>query len=793
MSNWNFSMRDFGVDRARHPAILKEVAGMVRMGLVALVAIVMLGLPGPAEAQNYRFNSVAIEGNQRVDGATILSYAGIARGETVSAAELNDAYQRILGSGLFETVAIEPQGSRLVIRVEEYPTINRISFEGNRRLKDEDLEGFIESRSRQVFSPSKAERDAAVLTEAYEQNGRISARITPKVIRRSDNRVDLVFEIFEGGKIEVQRIGFVGNRNFSDRRLRRVIESKQAGLLRAIIERDAFVEERLQFDRQVLTDFYQSRGYVDCRVTSVNAELAQERDAYFVTFNVQEGQQFKFGEITTVSDLPNVDPEEYQDVLKIRPGVVYSPTLVENSVARMERLGIKQGVDFLRVEPRITRNDRDLTLDVEFALVRGPRVFVERIDIEGNTTTLDRVIRRQFDVVEGDPFNPRQIREAAERIRALRYFETAEVEAREGSRPDQVLVDVDVEETTTGSLTFGGSFSSADGFGLTLGFSERNFLGRGQRLTANVSASSDTANYNIAFAEPAFLGRNVEFGFATSLVETNTNNSLFDTIRGTLRPSLTFPVSENGRLQLDSSLGYSEMDDYPALIPALGGPVGGTGQSLLLAQEATQGGKFSSAIGYRYTYDTRRTGLNPNAGVLLDLGLEYAGLGGDQEYVISAVRLLGQTRIFNEEVTLRASLEAGAIDMLDNQTTRAVDRFTGQVMRGFDANGMGPIQGGEHLGGNYFAVAKFEADFPLGLPEEYGITGGAFYDVGAIWGLDNTFGGVQSSDFEARHVVGLSVFWESPFGPLRMNFSKALEKEPGDVERQFDITVRTEF
>jgi outer membrane protein insertion porin family len=595
-------MQDFGETQARRLGEAKRIAGLLRMGCVAFVAVVLLGLSGAAEAQTYRFNSVSIEGNQRVDGATILNYAGVARGETVSAAELNEAYQRILGSGLFETVTIEPQGSRLVIKVDEYPTINRISFEGNNRLKDEDLEGFIESQSRQVFSPSKAERDASVLTEAYEQNGRIAARITPKVIRRSDNRVDLVFEIFEGGKIEVQRIGFVGNRAYSDRRLRRVIDSKQAGLLRAIIERDSFVEDRLQFDRQILTDFYQSRGYVDFRVTSVNAELARERDAYFVTFNVQEGQQFSFGEITTVSDIPSVDPAEYQDVLKVRPGVTYSPTLVENSVARMERLGIKQGVDFLRVEPRITRNDRDLTLDVEFALVRGPRVFVERIDIEGNTTTLDRVIRRQFDVVEGDPFNPRQIREAAERIRALGFFENADVNAREGSRPDQVVVDVDVEETSTGTLSFGGSFSTDSGFGVQLGFSERNFLGRGQELTAQASLGGDTANYVIDFTEPAFLGRDVEFGFRASYQETDTNNTnLYDTTFGDLRPSLSFPVSENGRLSLYYNFVYGEMDDYAGTFtPAANPPTGG-----ILANETAIGGRFSSALGY--------VGLNPAA------------------------------------------------------------------------------------------------------------------------------------------------------------------------------------
>lgn len=757
----------------------------LRSAIVVLVMIFAVAAPDPAQAQTYRFNSVSIEGNQRIEAATILTYAGIERGETVSAGDLNDAYQRILGTGLFEQVEIEPRGGTLAISVIEFPTISRIAFEGNNKIEDEDLFGFIESQPRQVFSPTRIERDVAILTEAYQQNGRVSARVTPKVIRRSDNRVDVVFEIFEGRAIETQRIGFVGNRAYSDRRLRRVVESKQVGLLRALIAADTFVEDRLEFDKQVLQDFYQSRGYVDFRVTGTNAELARERDGYFVTFNVQEGQQFEFGEITTVSDIPEVDADDYQAVLKIRPGITYSPTLVENSIARMERLGIKQGVDFMRVEPRITRNDRDLTLDVEFQLVRGPRVFVERIDIEGNTTTLDRVIRRQFDVVEGDPFNPRQIREAAERIRALRFFETAEVNAREGSRPDQVVVDVDVEETTTGTLSFGGSYSSDTGFGLSIGFSERNFLGRGQAVTAQVSASADTATYNFAFAEPAFLGRDVEFSLQTSFQETDGNNSFYDTQQGLFRPALTFPVAENSRLSLFYSAGYSKMDDYPSVAQG--------GRSQILRTDSEQGGLFNSGIGYRFTYDTRRSGLDPNRGVLIDFGMEYAGLGGDLEFLKSSARLVAQTRVLSEEVTLRASLEGGSIDFLDNRNTRAIDRYTGQIMRGFESNALGPIQNGEHLGGNFYAVAKFDAEFPIGLPEEYGITGGAFYDIGSIWGLDSTAGGVQSEGFEARHVVGLSIFWTSPFGPLRLNFSEALEKEPTDIERQFDISIQTDF
>lgn len=749
--------------------------------VITAICLVVVTLSAPAQAQSYRFTDVSIQGNQRIEGDTILSFAGIARGETVSAGELNAAYQRILDSGLFETVEVDPQGNRLVIRVTEFPTINRIAFEGNKKLKNEDLAGFIQSKPRQVFSPTQAERDAATIAEAYAQNGRVSARVTPKVIRRSDNRVDLVFEVFEGGAIEIKRIGFSGNRVYSDRRLRRAIQSKQAGLLRALISRDTFVEDRIAFDRQVLTDFYNSRGYVDFRVTGVNAELARERDAYFITFTVQEGQQFRFGEITTISEYAGVEAKDYDDTLKLRSGKVYSPSVVENAIARMERLGVTQGVDFLRVEPRVTRNDRDLTLDVEFVLMRGPRVFVERIDIEGNTTTLDRVIRRQFDTAEGDPFNPRAIRQAAERIRALRFFENVDVNAREGSRPDQVVIETKVKETTTGSVSVGASFSTNSGLGLQFGFSERNFLGRGQQLSFNILGTADTLNYNIGFVEPAFLGRNVAFGLDFAFQQSNTDtNTQFDTAIGVFRPSLEFPTGANGRLSLFYNARYEDISNF-------------NGVSGILRSEVGQGALWSSALGYQFSYDTRRSGLDPKSGVLLSFGQEFAGLGGDNDYVKTTARAVAQTSVFNEDVTLRATVEGGAINFLNGQSSRFINRFNNQVIRGFEPNGMGPIEGGDHLGGDYFAAVKFEAEFPLGLPDEYGITGGAFYDIGSIWGIDDQGFAVASKGFEPRHVIGLSVFWSSPFGPLRMNFSKALESEPGDIDQSFNLTARTDF
>ena len=773
-------------------------------------------------AQEYEFTSILVEGNQRIESATIKNYADISEGVTVSESDINDAFQRVLQSGLFENVEIDPQGDVLTIRVVEFPTINQIVFEGNRRVQDSVFEGIIESKPKQVFSPTIAERDADLIAEGYLRDGRVSARVTPRIIRRNDNRVDLVFEIFEGQAIEVKRISFVGNRNFSDRRLRRVVESKQAGLLRFLTKLDTFVEDRLEFDRQILTDFYSSRGYVDFRVTSTNAELARERDGYFITFNVEEGQQFRFGNIETVTNRTDVDAEEFQQALKLKPGIVYSPMLVDTSIARMERLAIQNGIDFLRVEPQITRNERELTLDVTFSLVRGPRIFVERIDIEGNTTTLDRVIRRQIKVVEGDPFNPREIRQAAERIRALGYFAAAEVNSREGARPDRVIVDVDVEETTTGTLSFGAGYSSDQGLAVNVGFSERNFLGRGQILSANITASTDTNNYNVNFVEPAFLGRDVIFGFSSQLQQTESANSAYDTQITDFRPSLGFPINDISRMTLYYSVGSNEVGQYQGPgadkrlvagvtrmeycaepLPPNSATTNNSdpyicqyGESVLQNDE-DQGRLSKQALGVRYLRDTRRTGLNPNAGVLLDVGVEFAGIVGDQEYIQATGRLVGQTRILGEDVLLRSSLEGGIINVLGGKRSRAIDRFTQQVIRGFDSNGIGPSQNGERLGGEKYAALKFESEFPIGLPDEFGVSGGAYYDVGSLWGLDKFDNsgtiGIQSIDFKLRQVIGFALFWETPLGPLRMNFSRVLDKQPEDTTRSFDLSIRTDF
>ena len=747
--------------------------------------------PDPAAAQNYSFGQIKIEGNERIEPATILKYLGIGRNQALSGGGLNDAYQRLQGSGLFETVELVPQGSTLVIRVQEFPTVSVVNFEGNKKLKDEVLAGIVQTQSRKVYSPATVEADAQRITEAYAQSGRLAARVDPKVIRRDGNRVDIAFEVKEGRVTEIERVSFTGNRAYSDRRLRRELATKQAGLLRSFVQSDTYVAERVELDRQMLIDFYRSRGYADAQVTGVSSDLSAERDGVYMTFNVREGQQFRFGKITTVSEVAELDAAEFDKQAKIRAGGVFSPVAVDYAITRMEELALRKGADFIRVEPRITRNDRDQTLDIEFAITRGPRVFVERIDIEGNNTTLDRVVRRQFRTVEGDPFNPREIRASAERIRALGLFSKADVNAREGSAGDQVVVDVNVEEQPTGSLSFGAAYGAESGLGYSINYQESNFLGRGQYVALSFGSGSDSKDYGFTFSEPGFLGRDLKATLKGWYQTTDYANADYQTKAAGVSPSLDFPISLNGRLALRYTLERDSLLDVDA-----------DSSPILHAESAIEDGDlWKSALGYTYTYDTRTTGIDPRFGWMFRFEQDFYGLGGDYKGIKTSALLRAQRKVWAEEVTLRFDLEGGMIHSFGSGETRILERFRSSgIMRGFESNGMGPRDVGavneDALGGMYYAVARAEAEFPLGLPSEYNLNGAVFADIGSLWGLETTAGAVDtqgSEDFKLRAVVGASVLWNSPIGPLRLDFTKALKKEDYDRDQTFDLTVSTKF
>lgn len=756
-----------------------------------LVAVMLFGAvtwfnAGAAKAQQYRFSSIDVVGNLRIESSTIRSYAGISTAQSLSASDLNAAYQSIASSGLFEEVEIVPNGARLVIKVKEFPTINRVAFEGNSRLKDEVLAGLVKSQTRRVFNPTEVEQDRAVIAEAYANSGRLAAKVNPKFIRLSDNRVDLVFEIFEGGLVEIERISFVGNRAYSDRKLRSVLETKQAGLLRTFIQRDTFVEDRIEFDKQVLSDFYKSRGYADFRINSVNAEISQERDAYFITFNIREGQKFSVGQIDVTTDLSGIDTKAFARAGKVRTGQTYSPLAIENDITRMERFANQEGLEFLRITPRISRNDASLSLDVNYVIERGPRIFVERIDIEGNTATLDRVIRRQFRIVEGDPFNPSEIRASARRIRALGFFSNADVTSREGSNPEQVVVDVKVEEAPTGSLSFGASYSTAAGAGGLVEYSERNFLGRGQALSLKMTAGTGNQTYSFDFTEPAFLYNDLSLSLLTSYAETQRQFSQYNTSALKIRPQLSFPLSEQTRLGVRYQYTESKLSNASLSTGAV------------IGEELALGNISESGLGYTLSFDTRRTGLDPDAGVLARIEQDFSGLGGDTTSLKTTGLISGEMKVLGEEVTLIGTIEGGMLSYSKGQS-RVVDRFQlgSGIMRGFEPGGIGPreydsVNGvNDALGGDKFAAMRLEALFPIGLPEEYGITGGVFYDVGNLWGLEYDSADIQYEKGAWRQAAGVSIIWITPVGPFRFNFSRAIAKELLDTANDFELTLAT--
>jgi outer membrane protein insertion porin family len=781
-------MKLFGAHAARATVLIRAF-GVMMISCVWMVQA--------AQANDFKITEIIVDGNRRIETETIRSYTEIETPAVLAIGEVNDAVQRVRDSNLFETVTAEVQGNKLKVTVVEFPTVNEVVFEGNERLGEKQLSALVRSQSRRIYSVSQVRDDANAIAEAYANQGRIAASVEPRIIRRSDNRVDVIFEIAEGGVVEIERLSFVGNRTFSDRRLRRVLNTKQAGLLRIFVQRDTYVEDRVEFDKQVLTDFYNSRGYIDFQVQAVTSELSKTKDSFFLTFRVQEGQQFSFGKITTTSDLEDVDPGDFENAIKIEQGDIYSPALVENTITRMERRALELGLDFVRVEPRVTRNNEGLALDIDFNLSRGPRVFVERIDIAGNTTTLDRVIRRQFKVVEGDALNPREIRASAERIRALGFFASSNVKTREGSAPNQRIVEVSVTEKPTGNLKFGANYNSANGVGLVASFREENFLGRGQATSFGINTTTSTRGFNFGFKEPSLFNRDLSLSFGVDYRGTSKNNARYNTGSFEIDAALGFPVSESGFFTPKLFYETEELTDV-------------TTSSAVITGEAAEGDRKTLGLGYTYSFDNRRTGLNPKSGIFLRLSQDF-GLAGDARFVRTNVKLGGETYVRNEDFKVTAILEGGALSYAGGSSSRVTDRFFlgSGLFRGFAPGGLGPREVdtsnsiNDALGGEYYAVARFETQFPIGLPEEYGIEFGAFFDAGSVWGLDSAHVGsganqapantILYDEFTLRAVAGVSIFWNTPIGPLRFNFTDAVKTAEYDVEQNFDLTISASF
>jgi outer membrane protein insertion porin family len=734
----------------------------------------------PAQAQQ-PVGQIVIEGNQRVESATVRSYMAIAAGEVATATAVDRSLKALFATGLFSDVSIRQEGSNLVVTVVENPIINRLAFEGNRRLDDKALEAEVQLRPRIVYTRARVQNDVQRIVQLYRRSGRFAATVEPKVIQLPQNRVDLVFEINEGPVTDIRRINFVGNRVFSDRTLRGVVATKESAFYRFLSATDNYDPDRLNFYRELLRQYYLARGYADFRVISAVAELAPERDYFILTFSVEEGVQYRVRSIEIDSKLRDLPTSQLMGLVKLKPGAIYSAEQVEQAIQAMTFEIGKLGYAFIDIRPRLNV-DRDRTLiDVTFEINEGPRVYIERINISGNVRTLDSVVRREFTLAEGDAFNTAKLRQSQRRVRALGYFKKVDVKQDQGSSPDRSVVSVEIEEQSTGELTFGIGFSSSDGPLAELSVRERNLLGRGQDLRASIQASGRRQEVDLSFTEPFFLDRNVAAGFDIFRKTTDRLNlTSFDSSEVGFALRATYPLSENLRQRFTYTLRQDEISDI------------GPNASRFIRRQA--GSDITSAVGHSLIYDIRDDRFNPKEGYRVSLDQTLAGLGGTKSYLRNVLNYEYHYPFLDDVIGSFQISEGYVFGIGEN--TKITDRFFlgGNNLKGFRPGGVGPRDRatGDSLGGKLFAVTTGEVKFPIGLPKELNVAGVAFTQAGTLAQSDESGAGLFDVG-SLRLSTGVGLAWRSPFGPVRVDYAQALRKEELDKTRKFFFSFGARF
>jgi len=785
----------------------------------------LVAAPPPAAAPKpvARIRQVMVEGNQRLEPGTVQSYLLLGPGDVFDPARMDLSLKTLFATGLFADVTIREEGDTLVVSVVENPIINRVIFENNRALKEDKLRDEVEAQPRAIFTRARVQADVQRIVDLYRQAGHFAATVTPKVAEQPQNRVDLIFEISEGPVTNVRRINFVGNLVYSDSELRRIVATKESRWYKFLTSNDNYDPDRLEYDREQLRKFYGDKGYADFRVVSSVAELTPDQKDFFITFTVDEGIKYKFGELTVESELDALDTKLLKAFVRIKPGSLYKNQRIDDAVDSLTFAAGASGYAFVDVRPQRTRNRDKRTVDVNFVVNEGPRVYVERIDVVGNTQTLDRVIRREVQLVEGDAFNRVLLDRSRNLIRGLGFFKSVEITEKPGSKPDRAIVEVTVEEQPTGELSFGLGFSSVNSFLVDISVTQRNFRGRGQFLRFAVSASARQQQIDMRFTEPRFLGRNLSAGIEAFNIKSDfIREAGFRTnsLGGSLR--IGFPTTANSRLFLRYTA-RSDKITAPEIAArdVFGNPQFDANGNLITTCTASLqicsqlGRRLTSLVGYSLIWDKRNDPITPTRGFNVSFDQEFAGVGGDVRYVRST--LSGDAyRGIIKNFTLSAHINAGYITAWGGKDLRINDRFFkgGLSFRGFDIAGIGPRivevvddgNGGtkdlarQALGGKAFAIGALELTIPTGLPEQYGIKGALFTEWGTLGLLDSIDKVVSDptrfavrDNLAIRGSAGISVFWDSPFGPVRFDFSRIIKSQVYDDITKFRFSQVTRF
>lgn len=772
-------------------------------GVLALVLTVLLPVATPGNfvtaAQAQVVSSIAVEGNQRVETDTVLSYMQISPGEAFDSFKIDESVKSLFQTGLFSDVQMFRRGSVLVVRVEENPMINRVNFEGNSEVKDDALSKEVELRERMMFTRARVLSDVNRIVALYRRSGFYSVKVSPKIIRLPQNRVDLVFEINEGNETKVDTIDFVGNESFSDSELRGVIGTQQARWWKFFARNDNYDADRLEYDKELLRRYYLKNGFADIRVISAEAVLAPDGSKFDISFTLEEGQRYTVADVAV--NVGDVQLESGGLISSVKTGVgdYYDASKVDKSVENLTLEASRQGFVFAKVNPDIQRNEGQNSLNITYNLVEGPRTYIERIDIVGNFRTEDEVIRRELRLFEGDAFNRVLIDRARRRLTALDYFQTIDFREEEGSAPDKIVLIVEVQEKSTGSINFSLGFSTTEYVIGAVSLQERNFMGKGYNAKINTSLSFKRQNVDFSFTNPYFMGLPISAGidlFATRSDNEDVSSYKSQQVGGALRTG--FRLDEYSSMNIKYAISWR---DISGADPAKASP----------AVLASEGDSLKSSIETTYTWDNLDNPVQPTNGFRGQLVAELAGLGGDVYYGNFEVHGWYFIPIYEESVVLKLEANAGHMLPFAGEEVPLQDRYFkgADTFRGFMRSGVGPRQTGndgkkDAIGGTTYAIGTIEMTFPLGLPEEWGVEGAVFSDFGTVFGAPEktVVNGIDgctiavcsvfdTTDF--RVSVGAGVIWQSPFGPLRFEAAYPLMKAKYDETEWFRFSVGTRF
>ena len=770
------------------------VALTVLIAFVPMIATLVVGAT-VARAEGAVISQIRVTGNQRIDAEAVRQYLTFKAGERYDAGKADESVKALFATGLFQDVHIRREGSAVVVDVSEARLINRLAFEGNKDVPSDTLSKEVHLKASGLYTAARAQADVQRIINIYHRQGYYAAQADAKIIELDHNRIDLVYEIREGPLTKVAGINFIGNASFSDAELRGAITTTESGLLDFLKPTSIYDPDRLNLDRELLRRFYIRNGFADMRVVSASADMDQEKKGFFLTFVVEEGPRYTFGGIEVEVTLKSSNADSLRKRALGNPGDIYNAELIEKSVEALTAAAAEQGEPFGQVRSRIERDAKAQTISVVYMVEQGQREYIERVEITGNSTTKDEVIRREFRIAEGDAYNNVMVEQAKQRLLRLGFFKDVKITKENGSAPDRKILTIAVEEQQTGELSFAAGYSTSAGVIGDITYTERNLMGTGQYLQVRLDgALTGTEGLAVSWTEPRFLDRNLSFGVDAFIKNADYTQTAGYTVAGyedfRVGGALRFgvPVTDEFAVGFNYTL---MLDDVYNLDP-----------NASLAVKQIQGTAVISSVGYNLIYDTRNNKKKPTRGFYFKGTQDFAGAGGDVNYIRSTAEMRAYYPI-SQEITLAGRTQGGTIMGWGGQGVRVVDAFYkgGETIPGFASAGLGPRDAttGDALGGTTFYSATAELRFPLPfLPQDLGLSGAVYTAAGSVFGTDaqkfasayaaqhgTTNNLIISDSSTLRSSVGGSLIWDSPIGPLRADYSYVLSKAASDKTQAF--------